>query len=579
MEKKKIAQAMSEKLEYICLDLEQIPETLKYVENINFKPNIGIEENKYRQYRFVSPKELEILLSPCNRLEDTKTKYSKAKPLVSYLEPKTEEEKELHKEFLRMLEEVDIDEIKQIEEQQQLLNKKIPFKVRYPKNYLWQIYYSEIDDKYFMIVTTEDQDYSTFFYVLKKQLEKKKAGKIFVPINNIDYSKEILNKTEIESLENYLWTFTNDWPSIYEVYDKTGKISLQIVGQTQVLGNIKSEYKVKLTSKIDASKFFKLVKALYIVQTEVPEYYKFEVQIDKQGEIEFQYQNQILKYDELTEFVNEQYKKLIDIEDENIKNEWRLSHNNCIDPTNPEALNYIKEDIKRICNWGYTLIKHDFSTFDLFGKWGFQMSPLVTDDGWHFYDDSLTSAEVVKLLYKAILDASVEASNGEALILGCNTIGHLGAGYMHINRTGDDTSGVIWERTRFMGVNTLAFRLPQHGKFYEIDADCVGIDGGISWSMNKQWADVLAQSGTPLFISVRPNILDETEKQELHEILKVASKQEHHVIPVDWEETTCPEHWQDKDHDIDCKYQWFEETGLKFNPNSIRYQTFLAMVE
>lgn len=266
-------------------------------------------------------------------------------------------------------------------------------------------------------------------------------------------------------------------------------------------------------------------------------------------------------------------------EDENIKNEWRLSHNNCIDPTNPEALNYIKEDIKRICNWGYTLIKHDFSTFDLFGKWGFQMSPLVTDDGWHFYDDSLTSAEVVKLLYKAILDASVEASNGETLILGCNTIGHLGAGYMHINRTGDDTSGVIWERTRFMGVNTLAFRLPQHGKFYEIDADCVGIDGGILWSMNKQWADVLAQSGTPLFISVRPNILDETEKQELHEILKVASKQEHHVIPVDWEETTCPEYWQDKKYNINRQYQWFEETGLKFNSNSIRYQTFLAMVE
>lgn len=266
-------------------------------------------------------------------------------------------------------------------------------------------------------------------------------------------------------------------------------------------------------------------------------------------------------------------------EDENIKNEWRLSHNNCIDPTNSEALNYIKEDIKRICNWGYTLIKHDFSTFDLFGKWGFQMSPLVTDDGWHFYDDSLTSAEVVKLLYKAILDASVEASNGETLILGCNTIGHLGAGYMHINRTGDDTSGVIWERTRFMGVNTLAFRLPQHGKFYEIDADCVGIDGGILWSMNKQWADVLAQSGTPLFISVRPNILDETEKQELHEILKVASKQEHHVIPVDWEETTCPEYWQDKKYNINRQYQWFEETGLKFNSNSIRYQTFLAMVE
>ena len=320
MEKKKIAQNISEKLEYICLDLEQIPETLKYVENINFKPNTGIEENKYRQYRFVSPKELDILLSPCNRLEDTKTKYSKAKPLVSYLDPKTDEEKKFHEKFLKMLEEVDIDEIKKIEEQQQIINKKIPFKVRYPKNYLWQIYYSENDDKYFMIVTTEDQDYSTFFYVLKKQLEKKKAGKIFVPISNIDYSKEILNKTEIESLENYLWTFTNDWPSIYEVYDKTGKISLQIVGQTQVLGSIKSEYKVKLANKIDASKFFKLVKALYILQTEIPEYYKFEVQIDKQGEIEFQYKDEILKYDELSDFVNEQYKRLIKEEEENIKN-------------------------------------------------------------------------------------------------------------------------------------------------------------------------------------------------------------------------------------------------------------------
>ena len=320
MEKKKIAQKISEKLEYICLDLEQIPETLKYVENINFKPNTGIEENKYRQYRFVSPKELDILLSPCNRLEDTKTKYSKAKPLVSYLDPKTDEEKKFHEKFLKMLEEVDIDEIKKIEEQQQIINKKIPFKVRYPKNYLWQIYYSENDDKYFMIVTTEDQDYSTFFYVLKKQLEKKKAGKIFVPISNIDYSKEILNKTEIESLENYLWTFTNDWPSIYEVYYKTGKISLQIVGQTQVLGSIKSEYKVKLANKIDASKFFKLVKALYILQTEIPEYYKFEVQIDKQGEIEFQYKDEILKYDELSDFVNEQYKRLIKEEEENIKN-------------------------------------------------------------------------------------------------------------------------------------------------------------------------------------------------------------------------------------------------------------------
>lgn len=87
------------------------------------------------------------------------------------------------------------------------------------------------------------------------------------------------------------------------------------------------------------------------------------------------------------------------------------------------------------------------------------------------------------------------------MIIGCNTIGHLGAGLMHLNRTGDDTSGRIWERTRRMGVNTLAFRLPQHNTFYHIDADCVGIFGMIPWEKNRQWADVLAKSGTPLFVS------------------------------------------------------------------------------
>ena len=318
--KNKISQDITEKLEYIGLNLEEIPATLKYVEVLNFKPNIGIEENKYRQYRYISPKELEILLTPCNRLDDTKTKYSKAKPLVSYLEPKTEEEQKLYETFLQMLKDVEIDEIKEVEQQQQALTKKIPFKVRYSKNYLWQIYYSETDEKYFMIVPTQDKDYSTFFYVLKKQLEKKKAGKIFVPISNIDYSKELLNKTEIQSLENYLWTFTNDWPSIYEVYDKTDKISLQIVGQTQILGTIKSEYKTKLSNKIEANKFFKLIKALYIIQSELSEYYKFDTQIDKQGEIEFYYKDQLLKYDELGDWINEQYQKMVNIENEAIKN-------------------------------------------------------------------------------------------------------------------------------------------------------------------------------------------------------------------------------------------------------------------
>ena len=189
---------LKEKLEYIGLDLDAIPETLKLVEDLEFKPSTGFDEKKYRQYRYVSPKEIEILLSPTNRLDDTNDKYAQAKPLIEYLEPSNEDDIENREIFLRMLNEVKIEEIEEIEKEQQALTKKIPFKVRYSGNYLWQIYYSQSTDKYFMIVPIEDKDYSTFFYVLKKQLEKKKAGKIFVPITNADYSKQLLNKTEIQ---------------------------------------------------------------------------------------------------------------------------------------------------------------------------------------------------------------------------------------------------------------------------------------------------------------------------------------------------------------------------------------------
>ena len=273
----------------------------------------------------MSPKEIEILLSPTNRLDDIKEKYSKASPLVEYLVPIEGQNEEKCETFKRMLKEVKIEEIEKIEEDQQNLNKKIPFRVRYPGNYLWQIYYSATSNKYFMIVPTEDKDYSTFFYVLKKQIEKKKAGKVFVPISNADYSKDLLNKTEIQSLENYLWLFTKDWPSIYEVYDKTEKVSLQIVGTTEVYGKIKSEYKVKLNNKIESNKFFKLVKALFILQSELPSYFKFETQIDKQGSLEFYYENQLLQYDDLSDWVNVQYKRLLDIQKNATKENAELS--------------------------------------------------------------------------------------------------------------------------------------------------------------------------------------------------------------------------------------------------------------
>lgn len=243
-------------------------------------------------------------------------------------------------------------------------------------------------------------------------------------------------------------------------------------------------------------------------------------------------------------------------EDAAIPDEWRLSHNGCLDPSHPDALKYIQDDTACICNWGYKLIKHDFSTFDIFGKWGFQMQPFPTMDGWSFYDKTKTTAEIVINFYKKILESTTKGT----LILGCNTIGHLGAGLMHMNRTSDDTSGIRWERTRKLGVNTLAFRMPHHRTFYDVDADCIGITGDIPWELNREWTKLLGLSSTSLFVSAKPGVLNEEETNELREALLLSSKQENQVEPLDWQYNNCPENWN-----IDGKihhFQWYEKTGL-----------------
>ena len=119
---------------------------------------------------------------------------------------------------------------------------------------------------------------------------------------------------------------------------------------------------------------------------------------------------------------------------------------------------YVVATMRRLHGWGYELIKHDFSTFDLTGRWGPAMTDEVTADGWAFADRSRTTAEIIIDHYRSIREGA-----SDSLLIGCNTMGHLSAGIFELSRTGDDTSGFEWNRVRKMGVNTLAFRMPQPG--------------------------------------------------------------------------------------------------------------------
>ena len=329
MPKKTNKASIEEKLNYLGLDLKEIPKEFKKYKSLEFRIPKFYEEKQYKQYRYVPIKDIQILLSPTNRLDNIEEKYKKARPIADYLDSESEENIVNHTTFLRMLESFNIEDVEKIGEEQDKLNKKIPFKVKYENNYLWQIYYSENTDQYFMLVPTEDSDYSTFFYLLKKQIEKKRAAKIFVPIRNVDYSTTYLKRTEFEDIENYLWLFTKDWPLIYEVYNKKNGLSIEIVGETEVYQKIKSPYKIKLDSEEKSTQFYKLLKAMFILQTELPHYFFFRTDIGKSGEIEFYVDNRKIDYEDIVDWINDEYhigeEKLLQAEQSIEKNNKRLS--------------------------------------------------------------------------------------------------------------------------------------------------------------------------------------------------------------------------------------------------------------
>lgn len=222
---------------------------------------------------------------------------------------------------------------------------------------------------------------------------------------------------------------------------------------------------------------------------------------------------------------------------------WRLQRDpEFLDPTVPAVRALIHNTVAHFHGWGYQLIKHDFTTYDICGRWGNQMGAEVTPDGWTFADRSKTTAEVIRELYNDIR----KAAGNDTLIEGCNTMSHLAAGVFEIQRIGDDTSGREWNRTHEMGVNSLAFRAPQNGTFYFVDADCVGQVSGnaVPWKKNSQWLDLLAHSGTTLFVSFPSDTLNPEQEKALRAALVAASRPQPLAEPLDWQTDRTPTRWR-----------------------------------
>ena len=282
----------------------------------------------YKVYKMLPIKDIDILIGMSDRTTEIKERYVLAKPINDFI-------KENSEEFKNLLELAKIEDIKNIEKTQEEFRNKIPYFIKYDKNYLWQIYYSSEDNKYFMLFPArEEGETSALFYLIKKKLENSKEM-IYVPICKEEPKDEFFSHQEMTDVENYIWLFTKQWPTIYEVEDK-GKEKIYIVGQTKVKYGFESKYRIEISSKTQAEEEYTLLKALFILTTETS--YKFSPVIDDKGNLRLEYNGNIIQINDLTKFISEQ----VNIE-QNRGNELNIKIENC-----NSQLEQIKQEIKEL---------------------------------------------------------------------------------------------------------------------------------------------------------------------------------------------------------------------------------------
>ena len=105
-------------LEYIGLKLDKIPNFLKTYESLNFRPSKSYDDTIYKVYRYVNIKDIQILITPADRLMEIKQRYKLSSPICEYVESKKEENIEKFATYMKMVSTINKDRMDEIEKEQ-----------------------------------------------------------------------------------------------------------------------------------------------------------------------------------------------------------------------------------------------------------------------------------------------------------------------------------------------------------------------------------------------------------------------------------------------------------------------------
>lgn len=223
-----------------------------------------------------------------------------------------------------------------------------------------------------------------------------------------------------------------------------------------------------------------------------------------------------------------------------------------LDPSHPFTLDRVYSDAKRFKEWGFDLLKHDFTVIDgtqIYNTSSDKDDVYMVNSKIKFYDKTKTTAMIFKDLYKTIQNAF----GGD--VMACNAFSHLSAGIHSIYRVGDDNSGHAFEWTRRDGINSI-MRLPTNRAFYLCDPDVGTFTKKTPSKPNLDFLEVCALTGMTCLASITPNILTEEEKKEISRIFKIASEGGKNYKIVNFDKNANPEEFISPDGKNYIRFDW-----------------------